>query len=61
MRIDQLLVDPVAAALGQLLDIQFARREHHLTDRAVNHIAIDVDVRKIVVGTDFLNLSQRVL
>ena len=59
--VDELLVDPVAAALRQFVDVQLARGEHHLAGRAVDFIAIDVDVGKVVVGADFLNLTQRVL
>mgnify|MGYP003693694633 CR=1 FL=1 len=36
VRVDQLLVDPVAAALRQLVDVELARGEHHLTHRAVD-------------------------
>ena len=59
--INQLFVDPVAAALGQFVDVQLARSEHHLAQGAIDYIAIDVDIGKVVVGTDFLNLPQRVL
>ncbi len=59
--VDQLLVDPVAAAFRKFFDIQFARCEHYLASGAVDFIAIDVDVREIVVGADFLNLAQRIL
>src|SRR6516162_11081884 len=59
--VDELLVDPVAAALRKLLDVQFARGEHDLTHGAVDFIAIDVDVGEVVVRTDFLNLPQGVL
>ena len=61
VRVDQLFVDPVAAALRQLVDVQLARREHHLPERAVDAVPIDVDVREIVVGADFLELPERVL
>ena len=61
VRVDQLFVDPVAASFGQLFDIQFADREHHLAHRPVDLIPIDVDVGEVVIGADFLNLPQRVL
>ena len=61
MGVDQLLVNPVAAALRELVDVQLARGEHHLANHAVDFIAINVDVGKVVVGADFLNLTQRVL
>jgi hypothetical protein len=34
-RVDQLLVDPVAAALRELVYVQLSRGEHHLANRAV--------------------------
>ena len=37
MGVDQLLVDPVTTAFGKLLNVQFARGEHHLTKRAVEN------------------------
>ena len=61
MGVDQLLVDPVAAALGQLLDVQLARRQHHLAHGAVEVVAIDVDVGKVVVSANLLLLAQGVL
>ena len=61
MGVDEFLVDPVAAALRKLIDAQLAGGEHHLAHGAVDFIAIDVDVGKVVVGADFLNLTQRVL
>ena len=59
--VDQLLVDPIAAALRQFLDVELARREHHLAHRAADLVSIDVDVRKIVICADFLDLTQRIL
>ena len=59
--VDQLLVDPVAAAFRQFLDVQLACGEHHLANRSVHFVAIDVDVGEVVVGADFLDLAQRVL
>ena len=59
--VDQLLVDPVAAAGGQLFDIELARGQHHLPHRTADRVAIDVDVGKIVVGANLLDLAQRVL
>ena len=61
MGVDQLLVDPVTAAFRQFVDIQLARGEHHLAGGAVDFIAIDVNVGKVIVGSDFLNLTERVL
>ena len=59
--VDQLFVDPVAAAFRQLVDVELARGEHHLPHLAVDLVAIDVDVGEVVVGADFLDLPQRVL
>ena len=61
MGVNQLFIDPVPAAFGQLLHIQFAGGEHHLAQIAIDLIAIDVDIGKVVVGADFLNLTQSVL
>ena len=41
--------------------MSLARGEHHLTHGAVDFIAIDIDIGKVVVGSNFLNLTQRVL
>ena len=61
VRVDQLLVDPVPAALGQAVDVELARGEHHLPHRAVDLVPIDVDVGEVVVRADLLDLAQRVL
>src|SRR6267378_6507528 len=61
MRVDELFVDPVATADRQLVDVQLARREHHLADRAADLVSVNVDGGKLVIGPDFLNLPQRVL
>ena len=58
--VDQLRVDPVAGGFRKPLDVQLAGGDHHLPQRAVNHVAIDVDVGEFVVGADGLNLPQRV-
>ena len=47
--------------LRELIDVQLACGEHYLTHGAVDFITIDVDVGEVVVGADFLNLSQGVL
>ena len=61
MGVDQLLVDPVAAALRKLLDVQLARGEHDLANGAIDLIAININIGKVVVGADLLYLAQRVL
>ena len=59
--IDQLFVDPVAAALGQFFHVQLARAQHHLAQLAVDYVTVNVNIGKVIVGADFLNLAQRVL
>ncbi len=59
--VDELLVDPVSTALRELFDVQFTGCEHHFAHRTIDFIAIDVDVGKVVVGANFLNLTQGVL
>ena len=61
VRINKFLVDPIAAALREFLNVELAWGEHHLTHCAVDFIAIDIDIGKVVVGADFLNLAERVL
>ena len=55
--VDQFFVDPVAAALRKLVDVQLTGGEHYLASGAVDFVAIDVDVGKIVIGADFLDLT----
>src|SRR6185437_745582 len=57
MSVDQLFVDPITAALRQLFYIQLARRKHYLANCTVDFIAVDVNVGKVVVGTNFLYLA----
>ncbi len=61
MGVDQLFVDPVAAAYRQFFYIELARSQHHFTGGAVDVVAINVDVGEIVVGANFLHLAQGVL
>ena len=61
MCVDKLLINPIATALRKLVNVQLARGEHHLASHAVDFIAINVDVGKVVVGTDLLDLPQSVL
>ena len=44
-----------------VMTIQLTAGEHHLAKCAVEVIAIDVDVRKVIVGANLLNLAQRIL
>jgi hypothetical protein len=59
--VDELVVDPVAAAFGQLVDVELAGGEHDFAHGAVDVVAVDVDVGEVVVGADFLDLAQGVL
>ncbi len=61
VRVNQLLVDPVTAALRELLDVQLPRAKHYFANLAVDFIAINVDVGKVVISADFLDLAERVL
>ncbi len=61
VRVDELLVDPVTAALGELVETEFAGGEHHLAQIAVQRVAIDVDIGKIVVGANLLDLPESAL
>jgi hypothetical protein len=61
VRVDQLFINPVATALRKLLDVQLARGKHHLTSHPVDFVAINVNIGKVVVGANFLNLTQSVL
>ncbi len=58
VRVDDALVHP-AGRLGVLLDRQLAAREHDLAQRAVDHVAIRVDVHEVVVLANRLELVQR--
>ena len=59
--VGEALVDPVAGADGELVDVEFAGGEHDFAGGAVDVVAIDVDVGEIIVGADFLNLAKGVL
>ena len=59
--VGEALVDPVAAADGELFDVELAGGEHDLASGAVDVVAVDVDVGEIVVGADLLNLAESVL
>ncbi len=61
MGVDELLVDPVAAADGELVDVELALGEHDLAGGAVDAVAVDVDVGEVVVGADLLDLAEGVL
>ncbi len=57
VREGQSLVDP--GAIRQARRVQLARRQHHLTELAVDDVAIVVDRHEVVVGADLLDLSER--
>ncbi len=54
----QVLVDPGAAR--QALRVQLAGRQHDLPVLAVDRVAVVVDGDKVVVGSDLLQLAERV-
>ncbi len=58
--VDELVVDPVAAALGEFVDVEFADSEHDFALCAVDCVAIDVDVGEVVVGANLLDLAEGV-
>ena len=51
-------IDPDLGLVGELLDVEFARGDHHLPLDAVDHVAVDVDAGKGVVGPQALGLLQ---
>ena len=57
VREGQMLVDP--RAVRKALGIQLARRQHHLTQFAVDRVAVVVDRREVVVRAQLLNLAER--
>ena len=59
--VNELVVDPVAAAFGKFVNVQFAGGEHYFAQASANLVAIDVDIGKIVVGANLLFLAQRIL
>ncbi len=59
VRIDEMRIDPALAGFGrQLAYIDFARRQQHLLDVAVDEIAVNVGVRESVVRAQRLNLRD---
>ena len=56
--IDQVGVLPGARHLRQAGRIELARRQHHLLSTAVQVVAVDVDIRKLVVLADALQLIE---
>ncbi len=59
VRIDKARIDPALAGLGgQLIDVDFARRQQHLLDAAVREVAIHVRGGKSVIGAQRLDLRD---
>ena len=52
----KVFIDPIAA--GQTFVVQFAWREGHLPVGPVDPIAIVVDARKIIIGSNLLELGE---
>jgi hypothetical protein len=62
MGVDEMRIDPTGFRVaGQLVHIQFARRQKHLAQLSVDHVAVDVGVVKDVVRPQRLNLRGRVV
>ena len=61
MRVHKPFVDPIARLFRQLIDIKLTGRDHHLPHLAANRVTVNIDIRKVVVGSDLLDLPQRVL
>ena len=47
--------------IGKLVDVELAGGEHDFAGGAVDVVAVDVDVGKVVVGADLLDLAEGVL
>src|SRR5947209_646310 len=60
MRVNQLFVDPIASLFREFRLVDLTRGQHHLPLFARDDIAVHVNVSKIVVGPDSLNLRERV-
>ena len=58
VRVLQPLVDP--RPVGQAVRVELAARQHDLPVLAVDEVAVVVDRGEVVVGADFLELSERV-
>jgi len=51
-------VDPDFRLFGKPVDVEFARRDHHLALEPIDNIAIDIDTRESVIWAQSLNLLQ---
>src|ERR1043165_4833140 len=60
VRVDQLFVNPRARLFRQLRHVQLARRNHHLPDLPVDLVTINVNILKIIIRSNPLNLLEGV-
>ncbi len=51
-------IDPDLGLVGQLFDVEFARRDHDLSFDAVDHVAVDIDAGEGIVRPQALDLLQ---
>ena len=59
MSIDKTFVHPVLRAGRQLVQAEFANTQHHFLWLSVDDVAIHIDVGKVVVRTNLLDLAER--
>src|SRR5207245_118421 len=59
--VDEVRVDPVAARVGELPDIELTRCQQHLAELAIDLVAVDVCVLECVVLTESLDLGDGVM
>ena len=52
VRVLEILVDPRLGLFGHLAEVQFPSREHHLSIIAVDNIAVQINILKLVVRTN---------
>ncbi len=60
MCVGQPFIDPVGQR-RKLGVVELARRDHHLASLTADHITIDIDIGKVIVSANGLDLAQRVL
>ena len=59
--VDDLRIDPALVYVGQLVDVELARRQKHLAVAAVDGIAVDVGVFENVIRAQRLDLGDGVV
>src|SRR5258705_9477031 len=61
MSVDKLLIDPIPIGCRKFCVINLSRRDHHLSGLSRDCVAVDIDIRKVVVSAYRLNLLEGVL